>query len=99
MRLLNHNLQAFMAIVQQSTVHGAANKLGLTQTAVTQRIRSIERDLETTLFIRSRKGMKHSLQFTLPHPLHFGPGYPFALLSSLDHDRDLPNLTDYYGCL
>ena len=47
-----------MAIVRQGTVHGAAGELHLTQTGVTQRIRAIEQKLETTLFLRSRKGMK-----------------------------------------
>jgi len=47
-----------MAIVRQGTVHGAAGELHLTQTGVTQRIRSIEKELGTTLFLRSRKGMK-----------------------------------------
>ncbi|MGZ3768596.1 MAG: LysR family transcriptional regulator [Bdellovibrio sp.] len=58
MSLLNQNLQAFMAIVQQTTVHGAAKQLNLTQTGVTQRIRALEGELKTTLFLRSRKGMK-----------------------------------------
>lgn len=58
MSLLSQNLQAFMAIVEQTTVHGAAKQLNLTQTGVTQRIRSLESELKTTLFLRSRKGMK-----------------------------------------
>ena len=58
MSLLSQNLQAFIAIIKNSTVHGAAFELKLTQTAVTQRIRALERELSTTLFLRSRKGMK-----------------------------------------
>src|SRR5437868_1981050 len=58
MSLLSQNLQAFIAIVQQTTVHGAAKQLNLTQTGVTQRIRSLESELGTTLFLRSRKGMQ-----------------------------------------
>ena len=58
MSLLSQNLQAFVAIVHQGTVHGAARELNLTQTGVTQRIRVIEKELATTLFLRSRKGMK-----------------------------------------
>lgn len=58
MSLLAANLKAFMAIARQGTVHGAAKGLHLTQTGVTQRIRSIEKSLGTTLFLRSRKGMK-----------------------------------------
>lgn len=57
MSLLSANLQAFIAIVKRNTVHGAADDLGLTQTAVTQRIRALEAELKTTLFLRSRKGM------------------------------------------
>jgi DNA-binding transcriptional LysR family regulator len=58
MRLLSHNLQAFVSIVHHQTVHGAASELGITQTGVTQRIRALEAELSTTLFIRSRRGMK-----------------------------------------
>ncbi len=58
MSLLSPNLQAFLAIVKQGTVHGAAKDLRLTQTGVTQRIRVLEKELGTTLFLRSRKGMK-----------------------------------------
>ena len=58
MSLLSANLQAFVAIVKVGTVHAAAGDLGLTQTAVTQRIRALERDLATTLFLRSRRGMQ-----------------------------------------
>ena len=57
MTLLSPNLIAFAAIVRQGTVHGAAQDLKITQTAVTQRIRVIERELGTTLFLRSRRGM------------------------------------------
>ncbi|MCX6118760.1 MAG: LysR family transcriptional regulator [Proteobacteria bacterium] len=57
MSLLSANLQAFAAIARIGTVHGAASELRLTQTGVTQRIRALERDLGTTLFLRSRKGM------------------------------------------
>ena len=58
MSLLSQNLQAFVSIVKNNTVHGAADELGLTQTAVTQRIRALEKELTTTLFLRSRKGMQ-----------------------------------------
>ncbi len=58
MSLLHPNLVAFMAIVERKTVQDAAKKIGLTQTGVTQRIRSLEKELQTTLFIRSRTGMK-----------------------------------------
>lgn len=58
MSLLSPTLEAFWAIVQKGTVQEASQILGITQTGVTQRIRSLEKQLKTTLFIRSRKGMK-----------------------------------------
>jgi len=57
MRLLSPQLQAFLAIVKNKTVHGAAKEIFLTQTAVTQRIRALENKLGASLFIRSRRGM------------------------------------------
>lgn len=58
MSLLSPNLIAFMAIVKHKTVHTAAETLFLTQTAVTQRIRALEKQLRITLFIRTRRGME-----------------------------------------
>ena len=58
MSLLSPPLEAFWAVVRKGTVQDASKILGLTQTGVTQRIRSLEKQLKTTLFIRSRKGMK-----------------------------------------
>ena len=57
MSLLSPQLLAFMAIAQHKTVHAAANEIHLTQTAVTQRIRTLEKHLQTSLFIRTRRGM------------------------------------------
>ncbi|MBW2276029.1 MAG: LysR family transcriptional regulator [Deltaproteobacteria bacterium] len=58
MSLLQPGLEAFVAVIEHGTVHGAARAIGLTQTGVTQRIRTLERQLGTTLFIRSRRGMR-----------------------------------------
>ncbi len=58
MSLLSPPLDAFWAVVRKGTVQDASYILGITQTGVTQRIRSLEKQLKTTLFIRSRKGMK-----------------------------------------
>ncbi len=58
MSLLSPSLEAFWAVVRKGTVQDASYILGLTQTGVTQRIRSLEKQLKTTLFTRSRKGMK-----------------------------------------
>lgn len=51
-------LEAFSKIVKLGTVHAAASALGLTQTAVTQRLRSLETSLGVSLFTRSRTGMR-----------------------------------------
>ena len=58
MSLLSPSLEAFWAVVRKGTVQDASAILGLTQTGVTQRIRSLEKQLQITLFKRSRQGMK-----------------------------------------
>ena len=58
MSLLSPPLEAFWAVVRKGTVQDASSILGITQTGVTQRIRSLEKQLKTTLFTRSRKGMR-----------------------------------------
>lgn len=58
MKLLSAQLQAFAEVARVGTVHGAARRLGLTQTAVTQRLQALERDLDASLFTRSRRGMQ-----------------------------------------
>jgi LysR family transcriptional regulator (chromosome initiation inhibitor) len=58
MSLLSPQLEAFVIITQEGTVHGAAKILKLTQTAVTQRIRTLEKKLQTSLFVRTRRGME-----------------------------------------
>jgi len=58
MSLLDPRLNAFFTIAKIGTVQGSAKELGITQTGVTQRIRSLEQMLSVTLFIRSRSGMK-----------------------------------------
>jgi len=57
MSLLSPQLQAFIAVAERKTVYGAAGDLHITQTAVTQRIHTLETRLGTTLFIRTRRGM------------------------------------------
>ncbi len=57
MSLLSPQLQAFLTIVECNTVHAAADRLALTQTAVTQRLKLLEEKLATTLFVRTRRGM------------------------------------------
>lgn len=57
MSLLSPQLEAFVAVAQHKSVHGAASTIHITQTAVTQRIRMLEAKLQTTLFVRTRRGM------------------------------------------
>lgn len=56
--LLNPNLEAFMAVAKYKTVHAGARAIHISQTAMTQRIHSLEQKLKTTLFIRTRQGMQ-----------------------------------------
>jgi LysR family transcriptional regulator, chromosome initiation inhibitor len=53
----NPLLDAFQAVVETGTVHSAAKKIGVTQTAVTKRIKALENALQMTTFLRSRRGM------------------------------------------
>lgn len=57
MALISQKIQAFIAIAEQGSVHGAARQLRLTQTAVTRRLAVLEDEMVATLFIRSRRGM------------------------------------------
>jgi len=56
--LLHHQLEAFMAVAKHKSVHAGARAIYLSQTAMTQRIRSLEQKLKITLFIRTRQGMQ-----------------------------------------
>ena len=58
MILLNQNIQTFLVVVELSSITAAAQRLKLTQTGITQRIKSLERETQLTLFTRSRTGMK-----------------------------------------
>jgi DNA-binding transcriptional LysR family regulator len=53
----NDLLLAFDRVTELKTVHAAAQDLGLTQAAITKRIRLLESQLGITLFLRSRRGM------------------------------------------
>ena len=57
MSLLGPQLEAFIAVAKHNSVHLTADEIYLTQTAVTQRIRALERMLCSTLFVRTRRGM------------------------------------------
>jgi DNA-binding transcriptional LysR family regulator len=49
---------AFVAAVEAGSLHGAADELGLTQSAVTKRIQALERHAGATLLERGRLGVR-----------------------------------------
>jgi LysR family transcriptional regulator, chromosome initiation inhibitor len=57
MSLSNIGIDAFLVIAHTGTIVKAAAEMSITQTALTQRIKLLEQELETPLFIRSRQGM------------------------------------------
>ena len=58
MMIAHSQLPTFMAVAERLNLSAAARKLGVTQTGATQRIKSLEQSLGTTLFTRSRSGMR-----------------------------------------
>lgn len=71
MKISNLGLQAFLQTSQTLNVTTAAKELGMTQSALSQRISQLESELEVTLFIREPRGLKLTeagerlLRFTL----------------------------------
>lgn len=58
MKLSNLGLQAFAQTAITLNITQAAKDLGLTQSALSQRIALLENELEVTLFIRESRGLK-----------------------------------------
>lgn len=58
MSLSSLQLDAFYAVTQVLNFTKAAEKLNITQSALSQRILNLEAELETTLFIRDRSGLR-----------------------------------------
>lgn len=58
MSLSASQLDAFYMVTQLLNFTKAAEKLNITQSALSQRIQNLESELETTLFIRDRAGLK-----------------------------------------
>lgn len=56
MKIPSHQLEAFYETSQARSFSKAAKKLGITQSALSQRISGLEDGLETTLFIRESSG-------------------------------------------
>jgi DNA-binding transcriptional LysR family regulator len=57
MALLDPQLNVFLALCHHKSMHQTAKAIHLSQTAITQRIRSLENRLKTTLFLRTPKGV------------------------------------------
>ena len=58
MKISNTGLSAFIKTASLLNMTAAALELGITQSALSQRIALLEDDLETTLFIREARGLK-----------------------------------------
>jgi DNA-binding transcriptional LysR family regulator len=58
MKISNTGLTAFIKTASSLNITAAAKELGITQSALSQRIALLEDDLETTLFIREARGLK-----------------------------------------
>ena len=71
MKISHLGLQAFLQTSQTLNVTSAAKELGLTQSALSQRLAQLESELEVTLFLREARGLKLTeagdrlLRFTL----------------------------------
>lgn len=58
MDLASHELQAFRMVAQTLSFSQAAERIHITQPALSQRIQSLEKNLGLTLFVRDPKGVK-----------------------------------------
>jgi DNA-binding transcriptional LysR family regulator len=58
MKISNLGLQAFLQTSKDLNVTSAARELGITQSALSQRLAHLEAELEVTLFIREARGLK-----------------------------------------
>jgi DNA-binding transcriptional LysR family regulator len=91
--LAGHELAAFVAAVETGSVHGAADALQLTQSAVTKRIQTLERRVGGRLFERGRFGVR---------PTELGRTvYPAAkrALEALDSVAELVELSRAQGSM
>ncbi|WP_251880123.1 LysR family transcriptional regulator [Achromobacter sp. Marseille-Q4954] len=52
-----NQLRAFLAVIETGTINRAADRLSLTQSAVSKSLRELEADLEMPLLVRTGKGM------------------------------------------
>ena len=57
MRANHHQFVAFAYVVREGSFSGAANRLGVTQSAVTQHVAKLEKQVGSQLLLRSRDGV------------------------------------------
>jgi DNA-binding transcriptional LysR family regulator len=62
------DLAAFVAVVETASLHGAADALDMTQSAVTKRIQALERRLGVALLERGRFGARPTIAGRLLYP-------------------------------
>ena len=65
MLIAHAQLPTFLAVAELLNLSAAARTLGITQTGATQRIKSLEQSLGTTLFTRSTTGLDYLRTFQL----------------------------------
>ncbi|MFT8872910.1 MAG: LysR family transcriptional regulator [Sporolactobacillus sp.] len=53
-------IEAFLAVIDKQNFHLAAEELYLSQPSVSSRIKSLERELDTELFVREGRGVSLS---------------------------------------
>lgn len=87
---INHlGLSAFYQCALKQNMTEASTTLGVTQSALSQRIASLEDDLETTLFVREAKTLKLTAQGQeLLEYCHFHASLEDEILSKFKSDQD-----------
>jgi len=63
-----NDLEAFLAVKDTGSFHGAAERLNLSQSAVTRRVQKLEQALDSVLFERTTRAVKPTLAAKRLHP-------------------------------
>lgn len=63
-----NDLEAFLAVKETGSFHGAAQRLNLSQSAVTRRVQKLEQALDSVLFERTTRAVKPTLAAKRLHP-------------------------------
>lgn len=84
-------VRTFVAVASDGQFQGAADELGVTQQAVSKRIRTLEREVGVTLFVRGPRGVVLTVdgQAFLPHARELLQAEERALASVLPDRRSL----------